>query len=65
MEFEESREEAARARRHRLARAEQLLGGLVPASGEDAEALDWGENREGKSRDDDLRRDLPPHHGKD
>lgn len=52
-------------RRERLARAERMLGGLLPGSGEDTDALDWADERGGTSRDDDLQRDVPPHHGKD
>lgn len=65
MESELSEADREKARRERIARAERLLGNLVPSSGEDAPALDWGEERESRSRDDELRRDLPPHHGKD
>lgn len=54
-----------RARIARLERAERILGGLLPGSGEDTAALDWGEDRGNTSRDDELRRDVPPHHGKD
>lgn len=65
MEAKPSDADREKARRARIARAERLLGNLLPTSGEDASALDWGEERESRSRDDELRRDLPPHHGKD
>ena len=64
-EPENDSESSERERRARLERAERILGGLVPGSGEDVEALDWGEQRGERSRDDDLTRELPPHHGKD
>ena len=64
-EAEPENEQNERERRARLDRAERILGGLVPGSGEDADALDWGEQRGARSRDDDLTRELPPHHGKD
>ncbi|NLC97475.1 MAG: hypothetical protein GX678_00135 [Actinomycetales bacterium] len=58
-------DEDEQRRQARLLRAERILGGLLPGSGEDTSALDWGEDRESTSRDDELRRDVPPHHGKD
>ncbi len=61
----EGHESIEAARRRRLERAERLLGGLVPDSGEDTDALDWGEQRGSASREDELRREVPPHHGKD
>jgi hypothetical protein len=51
-----------RARRERLRRAAELLGDLEPATTRDETAEGWGE-RGGGSRDDELRRDVPPHHG--
>jgi hypothetical protein len=50
--------EAKRAARRR--RAERLIGNLHPDSDESDEG--WSEPSDG-SRDDDLRRDVPPHHG--
>ena len=60
-DHETSPEAAQRARRERAAR---LLGDLLPGTTRDETAEGWGE-REGKSRDDELRRDVPPHHGRD
>lgn len=51
-------EKADRERRRR--RAEELLGDLVPTSDETDEG--WSEKQAG-SRDDQMRRDVPPHHG--
>ncbi len=50
------------ARRERLRRAAALLGDLEPSTTRDETAEGWGE-RSGRSRDDELRRDVPPHHG--
>ncbi|KAA1422834.1 hypothetical protein FE697_011825 [Mumia zhuanghuii] len=47
-------------RRRRL-RAARLLGEVVPATTRDETAEGWGERD--ASRDEDLRRDVPPHHG--
>lgn len=61
----DGRESVEAARRRRLERADRLLGGLVPESGEDSAALDYGEQRGSTSREDELRSEVPPHHGKD
>jgi len=53
-------EAARRARRERAAR---LLGDLLPDTTSDESGEGWGE-RGGTSRDEELRRDVPPHHGK-
>lgn len=50
------------ARRARLERAARLLGDLLPGTTRDETAEGWSE-REGTSRDDEMRRDVPPHHG--
>ncbi|WP_262848453.1 hypothetical protein [Mumia quercus] len=47
--------------RRRRIRAARLLGDVVPATTRDETAEGWGE-RDG-SRDAELRRDVPPHHG--
>lgn len=49
-------------RRARLRRAAELLGDLEPSTTRDETAEGWGERGAG-SRDDELRRDVPPHHG--
>ncbi|HPU13523.1 MAG TPA: NAD(P)-dependent oxidoreductase [Aeromicrobium sp.] len=54
-------EKSSRAARERAAR---LLGDLMPTTTSDETAEGWGET-ETSSRDEDLRRDVPPHHGKD
>ena len=62
MPTDETPDEAAR--RARLERAARLLGDLLPGTTRDETAEGWSE-RGGTSRDDELRRDVPPHHGKD
>jgi hypothetical protein len=47
-------------RRRRL-RAARLLGDVVPVTTRDETAEGWGERD--RSRDEELRRDVPPHHG--
>lgn len=49
-------------RRERLRRAAALLGDLEPSTTRDETPEGWGERGAG-SRDDELRRDVPPHHG--
>ncbi|MFL6089726.1 MAG: hypothetical protein ACJ71Z_06265 [Aeromicrobium sp.] len=49
-------DEAARRRR-----AERLLGNLLPEQTSDESGDSWGERADG--RDDEIRRDVPPHHG--
>jgi hypothetical protein len=50
------------ARRARLRRAAALLGDVEPSTTRDETAEGWGERGTG-SRDEELRRDVPPHHG--
>jgi hypothetical protein len=49
--------------RARRRRAERLLGGLLPDQTQDESADAWGDHDGGASRDDEMRRDVPPHHG--
>jgi hypothetical protein len=56
----ESKDRAERARRRR---AERLLGGLLPDQTQDESADAWGDSEGTASRDDEIRRDVPPHHG--
>lgn len=51
---------AARSEQQR--EVEKLLGDLVPDTTSDESDEGWNEE-EGVSRDDELRRDVPPHHG--
>ena len=48
--------------RDRRRRAERLLGELLPDTTGDETDEGWNE-KEGDSRDDEMRRDVPPHHG--
>ena len=50
------------AERERRRRAEQKLGKLVPGTTADETDEGWSE-KDGDSRDDEMRRDVPPHHG--
>lgn len=50
-------EEAARRRR-----AAELLGDLLPGTASDDTDEGWGETP-ASTHDEDLRRDVPPHHG--
>jgi hypothetical protein len=52
--------ESAHARRRR---AERLLGGLLPDQTRDESADAWGDSDGTETRDDEIRRDVPPHHG--
>ncbi|MGJ9421308.1 hypothetical protein [Aeromicrobium sp. CF3.5] len=52
-------EQRERARRRRAA---ELLGELVPQSSTDETSEGWNESG-GTSREDELLRDVPPHHG--
>lgn len=54
---------AERAARRR--RAAELLGDLLPDTTSDERDTGWGESTADSSRDDELRRDVPPHYGKD
>lgn len=60
-----SESEADRERRRRHERAERLLGDLLPTTTRDETSEGWSDESGGTSRDDELRRDVPPHHGKD
>jgi hypothetical protein len=53
---EEQPEKAARRRR-----AERLLGNLLPDQTRDESGDGWGERAD--SRDEELKREVPPHHG--
>jgi hypothetical protein len=52
----EPADEAARRRR-----AERLLGDLLPDQTRDESGEEWGERS--PDTDEDLRRNVPPHHG--
>ncbi len=52
------------AERKRRERAAKLLGDFLPTTTRDETAEGWGET-DRTSRDEELRRDVPPHHGKD
>ncbi|MFT4298730.1 MAG: hypothetical protein QM597_03725 [Aeromicrobium sp.] len=49
-------------RAERLRRAAELLGDLEPQATRDDTDEGWGE-RSGGSRDEELRGNVPPHHG--
>jgi len=49
-------------RRRRHKRAADAFGELLPESARDESARAWGDRDDG-SRDDELLRDVPPHHG--
>lgn len=55
--------EGAAAERRRRRRAAELLGDLLPETTSDESGQGWGDGASGGSRDDELRRDVPPHHG--
>ena len=55
-----TRSAAERARRKR---AERLLGGFLPDQTVDETDDAWGEHEGTTSRDDEIKRDVPPHHG--
>lgn len=50
------------ADRERRRRAERMLGDLLPDTTGDETDEGWSE-KDGDARDDELRRDVPPHHG--
>ncbi len=56
-----------RRERERRRRAAELLGDLVPQSSTDETPEGWNEagwnENGGTSREDELLRDVPPHHG--
>jgi hypothetical protein len=51
-----------RAERERRRRAAERLGDLMPSTTSDETDEGWGE-RGATSHDDELLRDVPPHHG--
>ena len=57
-----AQEGRAAGRAARLRRAAELLGDLEPRTTRDETAEGWGE-RGGTSREAELLRDVPPHHG--
>ncbi len=50
-------------RQRRLRRAAELLGDIEPAGTRDESAEGWGETETANGREDELRRNVPPHHG--
>ena len=52
----------SKSERVRRLRAERLLGELLPDTTGDETDEGWNE-KEGDTRDDEMRRDVPPHHG--
>ena len=52
----------SKADRERRRRAERMLGELLPDTTGDETDEGWSE-KDGDSRDDEMRRDVPPHHG--
>ena len=46
----------------RLKRAAELLGDLIPTTTRDETSEGWNE-KSGTSREEELLRDVPPHHG--
>jgi hypothetical protein len=54
--------DAGAVERARRRRAAELLGDLLPTTTSDETDEGWGE-KAGTSRDDELLRDVPPHHG--
>jgi len=62
MTSSEPREPLSAEEVERRRRAAELLGELLPGRATDESDEGWGE-RGGSSREDDLRRDVPPHHG--
>ncbi|MET1132649.1 MAG: hypothetical protein ABWX60_04440 [Aeromicrobium sp.] len=59
------RSETEEQRRARIERAARLLGDLMPSTTRDESPEGWGDEAKDTSRDDEFRRDVPPHHGKD
>ena len=51
-----------RAEQERRRKAAELLGDLMPSTTSDETDEGWGDTA-GASRDDELLRDVPPHHG--
>jgi len=59
-----SKPKPERADEHaRRRRAERLLGALLPDQTQDESAEAWGDREGTTSRDDEIQRDVPPHHG--
>lgn len=63
MPADESDQAAAAKERARRERAARLLGDVLPRTTRDETSEGWGDEPGGTSRDDELRRDVPPHHG--
>lgn len=55
--------ETAEAERRRRRRAAELLGELLPETTSDETGQGWGDRSGSGGRDDEMRRDVPPHHG--
>ncbi|MFT4188914.1 MAG: hypothetical protein QM621_10075 [Aeromicrobium sp.] len=53
----------ARERAERLRRAAELLGDLEPSGTRDDTDEGWGDRSGPGGRDQELLRDVPPHHG--
>lgn len=64
-EPDETSQAARTAASRRRERAERLLGNLLPETTNDEHGPGWGSDEGGTSRDDELRRNVPPHHGND
>lgn len=62
-EPDDTRPQVSEEERRRRRRAAELLGELLPETTSDESGSGWGEGRESGTRDDELRRDVPPHHG--
>jgi hypothetical protein len=58
----EAPEDGSTEEQMRRRRAAKLLGGLLPAQTSDETAEGWGDGGPA-SRDDEIRGDVPPHHG--
>lgn len=52
----------SKAERDRRLRAERLLGGLLPDTTGDETDEGWNDT-DGGTREEEMRRDVPPHHG--
>jgi hypothetical protein len=51
------------SKKARRRRADRRLGKILPDTTNDESDEGWSEKDEGGTRDDELRRDVPPHHG--
>ncbi|MDO9379243.1 MAG: hypothetical protein Q7T56_10385 [Nocardioidaceae bacterium] len=58
----EASPDPAEAERRRRARAARLLGETMPSTTSDETGPGWGRDND-TSRDAEMRRDVPPHHG--